>query len=170
MAYARLFKSRIDLAKYAVSLVGTIHCAAEVGVYRGDFSAVLLDLCKPDRLFLIDRDVSRIYESIVKSPAVAVLAGDSASIIRGLDDHSIDYLYIDADHSYHGVVRDIAAAERKIKPGGVIQFNDYCTYSPPERIRYGVLDAVNEYLERSAAYVVGLSLERSGYHDIAIRC
>ena len=37
----------------------------------------------------------------------------------------IDWLYIDADHSYDGVRADLKAWERHVKPGGLILGDDY---------------------------------------------
>ena len=54
------------------------------------------------------------------------------------EDHSLDFVYIDADHSYSAVVTDINAWKSKIKKGGYIAGHD--SYMPE------VLRAVNDCL------------------------
>ena len=53
-------------------------------------------------------------------------------------------IYIDADHSYEGVKRDIQAGISKVKHDGFLVFNDYTYWSPAECLPYGVIQAVNE--------------------------
>lgn len=73
-------------------------------------------------------------------------------------------LYIDADHSYEGVKSDIALAEKKIKPDGLLVFNDYSMLK-----NYGVVHAVNEFIVRSDWKVIGFSLNVGMFSDIALR-
>ena len=40
-------------------------------------------------------------------------------------DESLDWVYIDADHAYEGVKRDLDAYFRVVKPGGFIAGDDY---------------------------------------------
>ena len=53
-------------------------------------------------------------------------------------DHSLDFVYIDADHSYASVVEDITAWKNKVKQGGFIAGHD--SYMPE------VLQAVRDCL------------------------
>jgi cephalosporin hydroxylase len=53
-------------------------------------------------------------------------------------DESLDFVFIDADHSYESVCADISAWLPKMKKGGIISGHD-CYYPPVER-------AVNELL------------------------
>ncbi len=43
-------------------------------------------------------------------------------------DHSLDFVYVDADHSYASVVEDITAWKNKVKQGGFIAGHD--SYMP----------------------------------------
>lgn len=54
-------------------------------------------------------------------------------------DQSLDWVYIDADHHYEPVCRDIDAWLPKVKPGGVIAGHDYSDYPG-----FGVIRAVSE--------------------------
>jgi len=42
-----------------------------------------------------------------------------------IEDNSLDYVFIDADHSYEGVARDIKTWISKVRPGGWIGGHDY---------------------------------------------
>ena len=54
------------------------------------------------------------------------------------DDASLDFVFIDADHSYEAVKEDIIAWWPKVKPGGIISGHDYHMGAP------GVMNATNE--------------------------
>ena len=86
-----------------------------------------------------------------------------------LPDRSFDFIYIDGDHSYAGVVRDLEQAGRKIKDDGWIVCNDYTLYSPLEKSKYGVYRAVNEFCLRHNFEIRYLALHRWGYHDVALK-
>lgn len=165
---ARVFRSRVELSEHCKGLTpGRTIC--EIGSYLGVFSRHLLDTFAPERLYLVDIKTSHLPPALVADPAVHVLTGLSWDVLSTLPDRSLDYIYVDGGHDYDSVRKDIAVSHKKIKSGGIIQFNDYCTYSPPERMEYGVLNAVNAYIEMYQHELVGISIERSGYHDLAIR-
>ena len=60
-----------------------------------------------------------------------------------IEDGSLDVVYIDGDHSYGGVMRDLTGYAPKIKRGGLIMGHDY-TIHP--RIDFGVVRAVNDFV------------------------
>ena len=49
------------------------------------------------------------------------------------EDKSVDFVFIDADHSYDSVVRDIRAWHPKIRDRGIIAGHDYFNYSSVRR-------------------------------------
>ena len=57
---------------------------------------------------------------------------------KGVQDESLDFVFIDADHSYEGCLADIRAWGPKVKFGGLIAGHDYSEKWP------GVMRAVNE--------------------------
>jgi predicted O-methyltransferase YrrM len=54
------------------------------------------------------------------------------------EDSSLDFVFIDADHSYESVREDIIAWWPKVKAGGIISGHDYHMGAP------GVINASNE--------------------------
>lgn len=75
----------------------------------------------------------------VRMPSVA--AADLYS------DHSLDFVFIDADHSYEACRSDIIAWLPKVRPGGILAGHDYNPQPDPQTgLDYGVGKAVRELL------------------------
>jgi Methyltransferase domain len=128
---------------------------AEIGVWRGTFSAVLLQRLEPTELHLIDPwefmpdkpqtiygggdvtgqpDMDRIYTEVVtrfapatRSGRVVIHRARSVDAARSFRDAYFDWIYVDGDHSYEGVTADLAAWRNKVTPGGCISGDDYMT-------------------------------------------
>jgi len=138
---------------------------AEVGVWRGDFSKLIWETCKPDELHLVDLDFSPFDWPEAK---VIRHQGDSSAILRSFEKGSFDWIYIDGDHAYEGVSKDLAAAHRALKPGGCLMCNDYANWCSLAVTPYGVARAVNEFALREGYSVEGLALHPAGLPDILI--
>jgi SAM-dependent methyltransferase len=168
----RVYPSREDL----ISSMPEQSVCAEIGVQTGYFSAQILARTAPQALHLIDRDISQIrydrypeIQSAIQQGVVKLHQGASPDILAAFPDRYFDWLYIDADHSYAGVILDIAQAVRVVKPDGLIVFNDYVKFSVLELIQYGVMEAVNDLCLTHGFEMVGLALHGLGYFDVAIR-
>jgi hypothetical protein len=68
-----------------------------------------------------------------------ILRGLSTAMAKTIPDESLDFVYIDSDHSYEGVLKDLKAWTPKVKKGGVIAGHDYLNPA------YGVYQAVQEF-------------------------
>jgi len=55
---------------------------------------------------------------------VTELRGDFEQIARAVDDESLDFVFLDADHSMRGTLRALEAWEQKVKPGGWVFMHD----------------------------------------------
>jgi protein-L-isoaspartate O-methyltransferase len=73
---------------------------------------------------------------------VTLLQGDSATIIAQLPG-KFDTVFVDGDHSYEGVTRDLRALKGRIEPGGVAMFHD-CFHPANATGEYGVARALAE--------------------------
>ena len=144
---------------------------AEVGVLRGGFSAAILAFAKPKHLTLIDlwkhqdqvvyddlvnvsdksqegtyRYVLRRFKKEIARKQVTVRRGYSAAIMETMPADSLDWLYLDANHSFECVLEDLTAARRIVKPDGIIMGHDYCEKDDGVH-HLGVIQAVAEFLE-----------------------
>tara|TARA_R110000787_G_scaffold113385_1_gene222597 strand:- start:2789 stop:3325 length:537 start_codon:yes stop_codon:yes gene_type:complete len=54
-----------------------------------------------------------------------ILRGLSTAMAKNVIDESLDFVYIDCDHSYEGVMKDLESWTPKVKKGGVIAGHDY---------------------------------------------
>jgi hypothetical protein len=143
----------------------------EAGVGRGDFSAFILKTVQPQKLYLIDQNFEKhsVDRRFANSPEVTCLAGHSADMLRSLPDGHCDWTYIDAGHDYANVRADATVAATKIKPGGILIFNDYIVWSHHEGIPYGVVQTVNEMCVNEGWKVVAFCLHDNMYCDVALK-
>lgn len=180
---ARLFVNRKALLAHCIASLPANPSVVEVGVFQGYFSEYLLQTLAPSSLHLIDtfavndhvtqrfssaNHLEYILAKFGSRPGVHVHQGLSWNALATLPDASIDFAYIDADHAYESVRKDISAVLPKMRHNGIIQFNDY-THFTHDGAPYGVMDAVNGFMQQFRPEIIGLSLDRSGYHDLAVR-
>jgi len=162
LAEAKLFPDRESL----LTLIPTGGTVAEVGVYQGEFSRIILQSRSPLEFHLIDIDLS----PLDPMPANTVKhQGDSSMILGGFPAAFFDWIYIDGDHDYSGVMKDLVEAHRALKPGGHLMCNDYSNWCSAEAKPYGVARAVNEHVLEHGYTVKGLGLHPAGLHDILLQ-
>jgi predicted O-methyltransferase YrrM len=148
---------------------------AEIGTWKGDYAATILRSRRPKRLYLVDPWEYRTEEKYERSwfgragqdgmDAIhdAVIERFRAKIERGqvvitrlrsveaaasFADATLDWVYIDADHSYEGVSADLEAYFSAVKPGGFLAGDDY---RQGGWWGDGVVRAVDEFSEKRAA-------------------
>lgn len=145
---------------------------AEIGTMRGVFAKWILEASHPLALHLFDLEFLLLEREpladALASGQVSLHEGDSAECLARFPEDHFDWIYVDADHSYDGVVRDIAAARDRVRPGGFLVFDDYCAFSHRELLPYGVLRAVNEFIVREHWPVRYLALDAQGHLNIAL--
>ncbi|MFW2545254.1 class I SAM-dependent methyltransferase [Primorskyibacter sp. 2E107] len=161
---AALYPDRFAMIKALVS--GGV--GAEVGVQQAIFSRFLLDEIGPETLYLLDMTAKDFRPDVMDDPRTKALIGDSSSNLATLPDQSLDWIYVDGDHRMTGVQKDTDVARQKIKPGGVLIFNDYTPWSVAEVMPYGVMPVVNALVNEGYP-VLGLAIAPHGYYDIAVR-
>lgn len=143
--------------------------ACEIGTSTGIFAKEILKHIAPEKMYIVDIDFSRFDKALYDHPAVSTFEMDSAKAIVQFDDQSIDYAYIDADHSYKFVKSEITKILPKMKPGGYLMFNDYTRFSVNQVLPYGVVAAVNELLVEKNWQMVGIALSGTTNYDVAVR-
>lgn len=114
----------------------------EVGVLAGEYSEILLRANPNLKLYGVDpwiphkgyRDYTR-KETLNSKLEEAHLRLDglnftfiqkySMDAVKDFKDETIDFVYIDGDHSFQSVTNDIAEWTWKVKKGGIIAGHDY---------------------------------------------
>jgi predicted O-methyltransferase YrrM len=145
-ALAMSSSSRMELWSRFIQTTG-VREVAEIGVYRGNFAARMLSDCAGiATYYMIDpwrrlhgwnkpanvknRAFARFYEeAIEKTRAWAdkrvVLRGTTSRAIRSIPDGTLDFVYIDGDHTLRGITIDLVQAYAKVREGGWIAGDDF---------------------------------------------
>jgi len=139
---------------------------AEFGVWKGDFSKLLADR-NPSMLYLVDpwlfqaqyedrwyggseaksqNDMDEIYTSVVKSfhsnSNVTILKCTSAQSVTSIEESSLDWVYIDGNHSFDFVLNDLLTSKTLLKDEGLIIGDDYLN---SEEVRKAVEEFTESY-------------------------
>lgn len=160
----RLCSSRYRL----LDLIGPGGTAVELGTYKGTFARQILQRAKPRVLHVVDIDYSLFDASLLSDPRLVKHEGLTHEVIATFPDASLDWAYIDADHSETGALRDARATAPKIKPGGLIVFNDFA-HIDPRLGRYGVHAAVVRFMTEARWPMAYFAYEGDGLYDVALR-
>ncbi len=86
-----------------------------------------------------------------------------------LPDKHFDYVYLDGDHSYEYVLRDLLDYAAKIKDDGLILGHDYFEDAFAAKENYAVIGAVNAFLARSGFIFVALTWDKFPTYVLARR-
>jgi len=135
----------------------------EIGVRDGGYSKVLMDANPKLLLYGVDpyephqgyRDHVRkaTFEAFEKQAHEKLDGFENYHFIRDysdkaverFDDNSLDFVYIDGDHSFYNATQDIELWSKKVRPGGIISGDDYFKHKGNARIH--VYQVVNGYTE-----------------------
>ncbi len=145
-------KNRAGLARYFAEL--GFKKGAEIGVFQGHYSTMLLETIPNLNLLCVDswstdtgwgiRENQAAYPIAIDKLSgyhnATILRGPSIEIANFIVDGSLDFVYIDADHSYEAVKTDIAVWAPKVKKDGILSGHDYFEARTLE-----VIKAVDEY-------------------------
>jgi hypothetical protein len=147
---------------------------AEIGVFAGLFSAILLELTKPRLAYFVDpwwtvfgerypdwgtytdrgrlatrtayQAASRRIASHANGARTEIVIDVSMNFFKGMPDHYFDWVYLDSSHTYEGTAAELAIIRPKLKPDGILAGDDWL--DDPSHIHYGVSKAVRESVER----------------------
>ena len=120
---------------------------AEIGVYRGRFAARLLADCPAIETYYMvdpwrnledwnkpantsDDAFERIFREAMERTSEheakrVVLRGTTTEVIDHVPDSSVDFAYIDGDHTLRGITIDLIRVFPKVRPGGWIGGDDF---------------------------------------------
>jgi len=123
---------------------------AEVGVWHGQFAQEILQRVNPQKLYLIDpwlfdpnypkaawggaqaksqAEMEKLYRSVClqfqNDKRVEIFRGQFAELALVIPARSLDWVYIDGNHSYPAVTRDLETAQFLVKDDGFITGDDF---------------------------------------------
>lgn len=141
--------------------------AVELGVYRGDFSKMILDIIQPHTLVLVDpfacneekysSGLTTAYSSEddylvvqekfakeIKNQNVIIDRRFSYDAVNDYADDCFEVIYIDTNHLYHGTKKDLNDWKLKLSIFGFLCGHDFADIAD-----FGVKQAVNEFMEEN---------------------
>lgn len=150
-----MMKSKYDLIKHFAELGFTT--GAEIGVAEGYLSEFMfktipnlklycVDIWKPYRGNQWSGSTSR-NEHHFKTTCerlskynVEIMREMSTEAAKKIKNESLDFVYIDANHSFDYVITDLIEWSKKVRIGGIVSGDDYYNFR-----KAGVIAAVNAY-------------------------
>jgi hypothetical protein len=119
----------------------------EVGVYRGDFAASVLDRCESvTRYYMVDpwrhledwnkpaNQGDAVFEGFFQEAKEktdfaesrrVILRGKTTEVINQIPNGELDFAYIDGDHSLRGITIDLIRVYPKLRLGGFLAGDDF---------------------------------------------
>jgi SAM-dependent methyltransferase len=155
---------------------------AEIGTWRGDFAERILRSSRPHVLHLVDpwehreeaayeralfgggggegqlamdavfEAVRRRFAREIERGQVQVQRKRSEEAAAGFAEGSLDWVYIDGDHTYEAVKADLDGWFRTVRPGGYLAGDDY---GDPGWWGDGVTRAVDEFAPHGELRIIG---------------
>jgi len=153
---------------------------AELGVFKGFFSPLLLEKSQAKQLHLIDpwyfltpnwhwgggnrSTVDALVKILQKlkpqidQGTVRVHVGDDCQVLSTFPDGHFDWAYIDSSHQYEHTVKELEILKSKVKIGGVISGDDW--QPDASHPHHGVYRAVTEFVQAT-----GYEILYASQHD-----
>lgn len=95
----------------------------------------------------LDNQYSGVCNKYKNDPRVVIIRDFSLNAVKAFDDEYFDFVYIDAEHTYDGVLNDLGAWYPKVKKGGIISGHDYCECEiQGTGVVFGVIEAVQSFM------------------------
>ncbi len=142
----------LDKRAYIIKQLKKKSIIAEIGVWRGDFSQEILLNVNPKELILVDPWIYDVkirgcapqvkgnepinqkffddaknstYNKFERFDFVKILNMNSENASKKFNDNYFDYIYIDGEHSYKAVIKDLKSWYPKLKINGKIFGDDF---------------------------------------------
>lgn len=138
--------SRFDLWERVIK-AGAVDTMLEVGVWRGEYAKYVLERCSSiRRYYMIDpwtnlpdwnkpfnlsqEAFSEVYDQAMLNTEFAasrrvVLRGRTKEVIATIPNGSLDFAYLDGDHTLRGITIDLIKLFPKVREGGFLAGDDF---------------------------------------------
>lgn len=139
-----MYKTREDFGKLYMEHKQT-GMGAEIGVQNGYFTRTISKYWDHG-IYLVDRwdrpEELKNCATINVKKHIHFLVGDSVEMAKHTKDEGLDWVYIDAGHSYDEVKADFEAWFPKVRKGGIVSGHDYGVNDC-----IGVKEFIDEYMK-----------------------
>jgi hypothetical protein len=162
----------LDRKAFLNALPKAARCA-EIGVERGIFAKQILEICKPQHLDLADwwlnkQQFEETKARLIEHKNLTYYQSTSLEYLKSKPQKSLDWVYIDTDHTYKTTKEELELARIAVVDNGLICGHDYTSVSYSGLKKYGVVEAVNEFCLKYDYKFVYLTHETSRYISFAI--
>ena len=144
---------------------------AEIGIKVGNFASFILKTTDPKELTLVDIDmfcIDKCKDRFADYDNINYIHGNSKLVLKEFKDNYFDWIFLDTDHTYNTTKIELEQADRIVKDDGMIFIHDYIAYSYTENRAYGVIPAVNEFVNNSDWEFKYITLEPNMYIAVAL--
>jgi hypothetical protein len=146
---------------------------AEIGVFKGEFTAHILRTVRPKELHLIDawwllygeyypdwgaytefgrlrtkdafEHARRVVARLDRRSVTVFHIDDDVGCLEGFADSYFDWVYLDSSHEYEHTKKELLVLKRKVRMGGLISGDDWQT--DPNHDHHGLCRAVIEFCQ-----------------------
>jgi len=180
-------KSKIKDRSFLLDYLPQQSVGAEIGVWKGGFTSQILKSVHPKQLYLIDpyayqptytsawygkpeldqEKMDTIFEetkadldSISGDVDLQFLREDSTTAHQKIKEETLDWVYIDGNHTYEFVRKDLLNFYPKVKVGGYITGDDYGLQGWWDN---GVKKAVDEFIQEHIDQIEVLELKEEQF-------
>lgn len=154
---------------------------AEIGVCKGFNATLLWHILKPSKLYLCDiweerspdaylietpelwyddhsALVGKLFAEEIQDSKVELHKEYGGNFLYGLENDSLDWVYLDSLHDYKTLEIEIENSLHKVKKGGIIMGHDYMSH--PQVWRTGVIRAVNDFIQAGKIKMIGITIQK----------
>jgi Methyltransferase domain len=186
----RLLSTREDI----LSLLPKDIVFCEIGVALGEYTERVLSICSVKKFYALDlfvlhsapnmwggrvgrelngRDHTVYYRekfrTFIDNDVLEIVPGDSVAGLEKVPENFVDVFYVDSDHGYPHVKKELGVIKKIMKQSSIIIMNDYIMEDWVTRTPYGVVQAANEFIIENDMEMLFFALSTGMYCDIAIR-
>jgi len=91
----------------------------------------------------LDSQYSKFKYKVADKTFVKIFRGYTFDAVKNFPEEYFDLIYIDADHSFEGCIRDIKDWYPKVKKGGFLTGDDFRdAFASRTKVKFGVIEAV----------------------------
>ena len=93
----------------------------------------------------LDNQYHKFASKMASKPFVKIHREHTFEAVKHFKDNYFDLIYIDADHTYEGCLKDITGWYPKVKPGRFLIGDDYRNAITRTGVEFGVIEAVTQF-------------------------